>query len=193
MKESNAIQPEPDARHYLTHDVFTYLTSLADPEKVKEDTATFQSTNLKPGDSLFYSRGFMMLEKVETRDSVPKDIFGEDGKVHEATIKVYAKTGSIYTITPKLAFAHGGFLAVPDTLMPESMALQLQRVNPDNSIQLGVKESGNILEYVTLKAYKYPMIKLLWIGVVITAIGILMSMIHRIRLNRISSNKLNTF
>jgi cytochrome c biogenesis factor len=40
-----------------------------------------------------------------------------------------------------------------------------------------------VLQYVTLKAYKFPFVKILWGGVIITAIGILMSMIRRIQLN----------
>ena len=62
--------------------------------------------------------------------------------------------------------------------------IQLQKVNPDNSIELGVKESDSVMEYVTLKAYKFPYINLLWIGIIITAIGILISMVRRIQLNR---------
>ncbi len=187
VRDNNGIQPEPDSRHYWHHDVFTYITSLADPEKKQEDTATFQVNTLKAGDSLFYSRGFMMLDTVITKDSVPENLFGEDGRVYEASLKIFSKSGSIFTVTPTLAFARGGFLAIPDTIMQESMVLQLQKVNRDNSIQLGVKESGNILEYVTLKAYKFPMINLLWAGIVITAFGILMSMVHRIRQNRRST------
>jgi cytochrome c-type biogenesis protein CcmF len=71
---------------------------------------------------------------------------------------------------------------VPDTVLAENLVLQLQKVNPDNSVELGVKESDSVMQYVTLKAYKFPYIKLLWFGVVITAIGIIMSMIRRIRL-----------
>jgi cytochrome c-type biogenesis protein CcmF len=37
------------------------------------------------------------------------------------------------------------------------------------------------MDYVTLKAYKFPLIRMLWLGVAITAIGILMSMWQRIR------------
>jgi cytochrome c-type biogenesis protein CcmF len=65
------------------------------------------------------------------------------------------------------------------------MIVQLQRVLlEDGTIELGIKESDALLQYVTLKAYKYPFIKLLWYGVWITAIGLLISMARRIRLAR---------
>ena len=40
------------------------------------------------------------------------------------------------------------------------------------------------MKYITLKAYKFPMIKLLWFGVVFTVIGTLMSMVRRIVENK---------
>jgi cytochrome c-type biogenesis protein CcmF len=79
-------------------------------------------------------------------------------------------------------------MSLPDTLIAESLVLQLQQVNPDNSIKLGIKESNAVMDYITLKAYKFPFIRLLWLGVVVTAIGILMSMVRRIQLNRSSKS-----
>ena len=183
-KGNEGLMANPDSRHYLDHDVFTYITSLPDPSKRKEDTTTFKPNSLKVGDSLFYSKGFMMLEEVDSKDSIPKELFGDDGQLHQATLKIYAKSGSTYTIAPQLAFAKGNYLAFPDTITAESMVVRLQKVNPDNSIELGIKESDNILDYVTLKAYKFPMINLLWLGVGVTALGILMSMVNRIGQNR---------
>jgi cytochrome c-type biogenesis protein CcmF len=49
---------------------------------------------------------------------------------------------------------------------------------------MGIKESTTVMEYVTLKAYKFPFINLLWLGVIITATGLMVSMVRRIRLNR---------
>ncbi len=177
------LMANPDARHYWDHDVFTYITSLPNPDR-KKDTASFKTYTLKPGDSLFYSSGFVLLQEVREKDSLPKDIFGEDGSLHEAPLKIYAKTGSIYSVTPKLAIAKGNNIAIPDTITAESLVLRLQKVNPDNSIELGLRESDDVLQFLTIKAYKFPMINLLWLGIIITAIGILISMVRRIQLTR---------
>lgn len=182
-KGNEGLMANPDSRHYLTHDIFTYISALPNPEK-NQDTAKFKTRNLKAGDSVFYSRGWMVLQNVITKDSLPEKIFGKDGSLHEAPVKIFSKTGSIYTLTPRLAFTRGEFLAVPDTLPSEGLILRLEKVNPDNSIELAIKESSAVLEYVTLKAYKFPFINIFWVGIVITAIGILISMVRRIRLNR---------
>jgi cytochrome c-type biogenesis protein CcmF len=179
------IQPEPDSRHYFNHDVYTYVTSLPDPDKNK-DTASFITSTLKPGDSVFYSKGYIVLLDVIKKDSLPKELFGENGTLHEAPVKVFSKNGTSYNTTIKLAFAKGEALAIPDTVVSESLILQLQKVNSDKTVELGIKESNAVMKYVTLKAYKFPYISFLWIGVGITALGILMSMVRRIQLNRSS-------
>jgi cytochrome c-type biogenesis protein CcmF len=194
VKGQEGIQPEPDNKKYWDHDVFTYITALPDPDKNK-DTASFVTSKLRKGDSLFYSGGFMIIEDVRPVDSVPADIkkiLGPDGKITEAPIKVYSKTGSIFSLSPKLTSIRGDDIIVPDTLIPENLVIRLDKVNPDNSIELAVKESDAVMKYVTLKAYKFPHINLLWGGVIITAIGIIISMVHRIRQNRAGKNKLKS-
>ena len=187
-KGNEGLMSNPDARHYWDHDVFTYITSISNPDK-KEDTVSLKPNNMKIGDSLFYSSGFIILQELKkSTDSLPVELFGKDGSLHEARLKVHSKTGSIYSISPKLAFAKGDILALPDTVIAENLILQLQKVNPDNSIILGVKESNVVNDYITLKAYKFPYIRLLWFGVVITAIGIIISMVRRIQLNRNTSS-----
>lgn len=189
-KGNEGLMSNPDARHYWDHDVFTYITSISNPSN-KEDTVSIKPNHLKTGDSLFYSSGYIILQGIKkSTDSLPVELFGKNGSLHEARLKVYSKTGSIYSIAPKLAFAKGDILALPDTLIAENLILQLQKVNPDNSIVLGVKESNVVNQYITLKAYKFPYIRLLWFGVVITAIGIIISMVRRIQLNRNTSTEL---
>ena len=182
-KGNEGLMSNPDARHYWNHDVFTYITSISNPDKTK-DTTTFRPKDLKPGDTLFCSSGFIIYKNLNKKEDLPVDLFGKDGSLYEANLKVHSKTGSLYSIAPKLAMAKGNEMAVPDTVLAESIVLQLEKVNPDKSITLGIKESNAVMDYITLKAYKFPYIRLLWFGVVITAIGIIISMVRRIRLNR---------
>jgi cytochrome c-type biogenesis protein CcmF len=183
FKGQEGLSSNPDARHYWNHDVFTYITSISNPDAEK-DTASFKNTVSKPGDTVFYSTGFIVVQDVKKRENPPVELFGKDGSVHDVPIKVFAKTGSVYSSTVSFAVAKGSVIAMPDTIMAESLILRLQKVNPDKSIEMGVKESNAVMKYVTIKAYKFPFIIILWLGVAITAIGILMSMIRRIQLNR---------
>ncbi|MBC7949336.1 MAG: cytochrome c biogenesis protein CcsA [Chitinophagaceae bacterium] len=180
-KGNEGLMANPDSRHYLDHDVFTYISALPNPEKNK-DTASFRDVPMKEGDSLFYSRGYVTLEKLVTRDNIPFEGFEPGDKATVATLKVHSFNKTTYTSEPLLIERKGNRFAQPDTIMSESIVLRVGDV-VDGRANIGIKESNAVLEYVTLKAYKFPYINVLWWGIVITALGILMSMVRRIRLN----------
>jgi len=51
-------------------------------------------------------------------------------------------------------------------------------------LKIGVKESDSMIDFVTLKAYIFPYINLVWIGLIIMAIGLVMSIIRRAGLSK---------
>jgi cytochrome c-type biogenesis protein CcmF len=183
-KGNEGLMSNPDSRHYWNHDIFTYITSIANPDK-RTDTASFKMHPMKVGDTVFYSNGFIILNTVGKRtDSLPEELFGKNGSLEEVNLKVFSKTGTSYNASPKIAFAKGARLNVADTITSESLILQLEEIKGDNSVVIGTKESNAVMDYITLKAYKFPFIRLLWYGVVITAAGIIIAMVRRIRLQR---------
>ena len=183
-KNQQGLMANPDAKHYWNYDIFTYITSLPDPNKNK-DTATFRTINTKVGDTLFYSKGYALVEDVTSYKNIPNVPLGVNDSASVATLKVFAKTGSIYTERPILINKDGNAFPQEDTLTAESIVFQLQKVDGKN-VQLGLKESDTLLQYVTLKAYKFPFINLVWAGTIITVIGFLISMVHRRQQGRIT-------
>ncbi|HVZ57321.1 MAG TPA: cytochrome c biogenesis protein CcsA [Chitinophagaceae bacterium] len=183
-KGNEGLMANPDSKHYWDHDVFTYITSLPDPEKNK-DTASFRPSTIRVGDTIFYSRGYMLLQDLRTRDSLPSDLFAPGDAVYDATVKIFSKNGNTYVAHPKLALTRGTSLPVPDTVAAESLVLQLAKVD-GRQVEVGVKESSALMQYVTLKAYKFPFIRVLWLGVVVMVAGFLVSVSRRNELNRLT-------
>ena len=62
LKDNN-LSSNPDIKHYLFHDVFTYISSLPD-KSANVDTAQYRIHELKIKDTLFYSKGFMILNDI---------------------------------------------------------------------------------------------------------------------------------
>jgi len=183
-KGNEGLMANPDAKHYWDHDVFAYITALADPNR-KADTATFTNFTIQPGDSIAYINGMIKLEGIASRDSLPVELFGKDGSLYEAQIKVFAKTNSIYTSVPKLAIAKGAMISVPDTIIAEDLILQLNNVE-GNKVELGVKKMNSVPDFLTLKVYKFPFINILWLGTLVMAAGFILSMARRLELRKIS-------
>ncbi len=181
-KGQEGLMANPDSRHYWNRDVFTYISALPNPEKNK-DTATFRNQLVGIGDSIYYSKGYIILENLTSKDNIPLEGYATDDKGTVASLRVYSFNASSYASQPLLLSKKGALISVPDTVMAESLVLKINHLEGDKA-DIGVKESNAILEYVTLKAYKFPMINLLWAGIMVTAIGIIMSMVRRIQLNR---------
>jgi cytochrome c-type biogenesis protein CcmF len=184
-KGNMGLMANPDARHYWNYDVFTYITSLPNPDKT-EDTSSFRPVDLKVGDTTFYSNGYMVLEDLKSGRKIPGIELGPDDSITVASIKVMSKNATSYTTNALLLNQQGGSFSYPDTVMAESLVLQLQKVQ-GNQAELGIKESNAILKYITLKAYKFPWINILWLGVIIMVTGIIISMVRRIQLNNNNS------
>ncbi|MDB5197491.1 MAG: hypothetical protein JWP88_1862 [Flaviaesturariibacter sp.] len=189
-KGNEGLMANPDAKHYWNYDIFTYITSLSsDPGKAPEDTSTFKTREAKIGDTVFYSKGFMVLEKIDSRSNIPGQNFAPTDSASVASIKVYAKTSSIYNLQPLLINKGGATIPFADTATAESLVVQLQKLTPGGA-ELGIKESEAVLQYVTLKAYKFPFINLVWLGTIVMVIGTLMSMRRRIVLNKSALQKI---
>ncbi len=69
-KGNEGLMANPSSRHYWDHDVFTYITSLPNPEKQK-DKSVFKPQKMKAGDTIFYSNGYMVLEDVRSKENLP--------------------------------------------------------------------------------------------------------------------------
>lgn len=180
-QNQEGLMANPDAKHYWDHDIFTYITSLPDPTKNK-DTANYVDKTIRKGDTVFYSKGYFIMEELSATgsDSLPVELFGSDGKIYEAKITVHSNTGSTITSSPRLAFAKGAWLNLPDTVTSENLVLKMNEVTGE-TVNLGIRESNTVTQYLTLKAYKFPFINLLWLGTLLMVTGFLVSMVRRFR------------
>ena len=187
FKGNEGIMANPDSKHYLHKDVFTYITSLPNKEKNK-DTSSFKEHKIKPGDTVFYSQGFMVLDNVGrdiTRKDIPHDV---SDSVFAAQLTVYAKDSSKYAAEPLLILRGNNIMPVADTVISQSLVLAFSGAEADG-IKLGVKESNSVLDYVTLKAYQFPAINVLWFGIILMTFGFLLASWNHIQKNRKSELK----
>ena len=182
-KGNEGLMANPDSRHYLGHDVFTYVSALPNPDKMK-DTAAFTTYNRKVGDSIFYSKGFAIIEGLQVMDSLPVAGFEQGDSAAVARLRIYSANKNSYPSQPVLVSKKGNPISLADTVMAESLIFKLDKVYPDGRADISMKESDAVLQWVTLKAYRFPLINVLWLGIVITAIGTLISMVRRIQLQR---------
>jgi len=185
-KGNQQLIANPSSKHYWHKDVFTYVTSLPNPEKNK-DTASFRKEKMKPGDTVFYSRGFIVLDGIASGVGKYADHVLAGDSVFAAQFTVRSLDSSLYQANPLLILRENRLIPVADTVLSQSLILAFSEFSfsKDNSmpdgIMVGVKESNAMLEYVTLKAYQFPWINILWLGVILMTIGFLMAAYHKFK------------
>lgn len=183
-KGAEGVTPNPSAKHYWNRDIFTYLTFLGDPEKIKAaDTSTFRNTTVKMGDTLFYSKGIIIVNNVTVNPSNEKYQFSQNDTAIALNMTIISKEGNRFEAQPLLHVKNGAIYSLPDTVMAQSLILQFAQVKDQTKglLQIGVKESSSVLDFVTLKAYEFPFINILWIGVLVMVVGIVMSIVQRVK------------
>jgi len=177
---NSQLSSNPGAQHYVSSDIFVYITSWLNPDQIV-DTTTVRYANIQTGDTVFYSNGYVVVNKLlAANKNENKDLPMVDSAwVSEVTVE--SKEGLKYTMSPAFMVKEGSGIAKSDTVMEQRLVLSLRK-NPENGkIQLGLREPNALVRYITLKAYRFPWINVLWIGTIITVIGFMISMAFRIR------------
>lgn len=181
-KGQEGYSANPDAWHYLHKDVFTYI-NYADKMLEGEDTAQFRSEMVRLKDTVFYSAGFIVLDTVQLNPPNKRTTFSANDTAIMASIKVVPfRNGKAVIANPYLYVKNNQVKLVPDTMISQNLAIQINRIGPDNNFEIGIKESSRMSPFIALKVMQFPLINLVWLGVVLVIIGFVMSMIRRIKL-----------
>jgi cytochrome c-type biogenesis protein CcmF len=170
----------PDKQHYLDRDIFTYI-SYANILDKQRDTSGFKTFPVALHDTIFYSKGMIILDTVLVNPSNDKYHFSPTDTALLAQIRVITRDSQQYTMSPLLYVKNNMIFRVADTLFAQNLAVQLGSVMNNKKIQLLTKESSDMVPFVSLKVYMFPQINLVWIGVIIMMTGFVMSIINRRR------------
>jgi cytochrome c-type biogenesis protein CcmF len=181
MKDNN-MSSNPDTKNYLSKDVFTYISYVLNSNK-EEDTAQFKIKEMAEGDTAFYSNGMIILRQVVKNPNNEKYHFKPTDAALMADITIISKDSMHYKAFPLVQVDQFGVNQVDDTVYAQNMYLKFAGVTDNRKIKLGIKESDSPIEYITLKAYVFPYINLVWLGLIIMAMGIMMSAIKRAKLS----------
>ena len=186
MKDNN-MSSNPDTKSYLTHDVFTYISYALNPEK-NIDTGSFKISEVAEGDTMFYSKGFVVLDKIVKNPTTNKFKLIPTGPSVAAELTVHGQDSMQYKASPMLMVDSLGIKKIDDTVYAQNLFVQFAGVSTDQKkVKIGIKESESMIDFVTLKAYIFPYINLVWIGLILMAIGFVISINKRAKLSTLQS------
>jgi cytochrome c-type biogenesis protein CcmF len=169
----------PDKRHYWDKDVFVYISAVSNQDK--NDTAQFRPSGLLgPGDTAYFSKGYLVLDSVAVNPNNAKFHFGPTDTAIVAKVSVVTRDSMRYVAWPALYVKDGAWHFANDTVFAQNLALQFDKVE-GRKIELGIKESQQMVPFVALKVLEFPQIGVLWIGTIIMIIGFVISIVWRRR------------
>ncbi|HTM65413.1 MAG TPA: cytochrome c biogenesis protein CcsA [Flavipsychrobacter sp.] len=176
-KGQEGLIANPSSKHYLTKDIFTYVTQVLDPTK-KVDTAAYKSYTVRKGDSIFLANGYVVFNDF---DQPKYDQQTGDLSV-KAKLTVYDLKGQAGVLTPKYSIENNTYQSFEeDTLKSMGLYTRFVKVIPDeNSIELMIRQTDPKDDYIVLKALVFPFINVLWLGIVVMVAGFFLSMWNRI-------------
>jgi cytochrome c-type biogenesis protein CcmF len=181
-KGMDGVSQNPDKHHYWDRDIFSYINYASNLEK-QTDTSQFKLHPISMKDTVFYSNGYILLNKTVKNPDNDKYHFNPNDTALMADLTVISKDSMRYTARPAFYIKDNKFYRVADTVFAQNLAVVLNGV-ADNKLQLGVKESSSLVPFVSLKVYVFPQINILWIGTLIMIIGFVMSIVRRAKLKK---------
>jgi cytochrome c-type biogenesis protein CcmF len=177
-KGMEGFSANPSSKHYWNKDIFVYVTSFQDHNK--NDTASFVPHQMAIGDSIFYGNGYIKLDKVLINPNPDKPA-GTNELVLQ--LAVTSKEGLKYQASPSITLQAMTLQAKYDTVKAQNIVLSFNKVVDQKKgiLEIGVKESASLSNLITLKAYEFPFINILWIGVIVMVIGFGIATMNRVK------------
>ena len=185
MKDNN-LTSNPGTKHYLTHDIFTYISTISIPNPAS-DTATFRKHEMSIGDSVFYSKGYYVLNKIEKNPQNERFNFSPTDTALVADITVYGNDGTSYKAYPALTIKNQELNYIDDTIASQNLYLNFSGISDNKKFKINSKETDKLTDFVTLKAYYFPYINFVWLGLVIMSCGFVVSLVSRVKASKLAA------
>jgi cytochrome c-type biogenesis protein CcmF len=179
MKDNN-LSSNPGTKHYLSHDVFTYISTISAPND-EPDTATFKIHDMAIGDSVFYSNGYFVLNNILKNPDNERFHFTPKDTALVADITVYGKDSTRHKAYPALTINNQDINFIDDTVITQNIYLNISGITADKKFKIGLKQTDKLTDFITLKAYVFPYINLVWAGLIIMACGFIVSLFRRVK------------
>lgn len=178
--QEGGMSANPDSKHYLTKDIFTYVTSVINPEK-KAKAKEYETQIIQIGDTIFVNRGFITFDGFKTDISNPNYDAQQGDIAVAAALTLRDLQGNITKLAPLYYIRDNYEYNLEDTITERKLYVKLSKIIPDqNAAEIMVKQAGDDNDYVVMKAIIFPYINVLWLGIIVMVIGFFISMVNRI-------------
>jgi cytochrome c-type biogenesis protein CcmF len=174
----------PDTKHYLTKDIFTHVSSVPDNTKLKDKTTEYQAG---VGDTFYTRKNYIIFRSMNPRPTIP-DGYDMKGKVAVAAkLDINSLDGKSIQAEPIYVINLQDNSVSTAAYENEQLAMSINigKINPETKkFTFVVTEKDLASDFVIMKAIIFPYIKLVWLGGIITFLGVFLSLYRRFGENK---------
>jgi cytochrome c-type biogenesis protein CcmF len=166
----------PDSRHYLTHDVFTYVNAFSEHvDENAKDSINYKTYRIAKGDSIYIANGIIVFENLtntpQNNPNYDKNTL-KNKVAAEAVLNVYDLDRKLGSVHPILLIDSNMVYTIPDTLKDLGLYVNIDQIHPeDGSVSFKLYQKGQLDDWIVLKAIIFPWVNLVWAGVIIMVLG----------------------
>ena len=165
--------------------MYTHVTyaPIEDPVIDSDGYTSEARAELELKESAFLDESMILLDSIETHANV-----GEDGEIL-AELRAHLVVAHIdgNTYFPKPGFRlEGEEISYMDTIIEEAgLKFRFEKILEEEHFEIkGWREAEDEKPFIVMKAILFAMINLLWVGSVLIAVGSILAVVERIRINR---------
>jgi cytochrome c-type biogenesis protein CcmF len=182
VKGQEGISPEPAFKRYLHKDLFLYITSLTDPE-LKNKPNDYVTKQVLVGDTVYLDNGLLILKSREVNPRNGKYNFSPKDTAFAITTEIHWKDGNTYTAQPAFHLKNDQAFKLKDSIPELGLYFRIEGVTEDGKLNFSILDKNyKVSDFITVKVLEFPLIRLMWLGMTVMSIGLMISMLHRIRL-----------
>lgn len=170
----------PDTKHYISHDVFTYVSSVP-KEKNAGKFIHEQKHEVAVGDTIVTDKGYAILQQVNSNVKDGKVDMSNLQLLLGAEFKVVTLKGE-FTVTPLYGIQQNSVVTFEEIIEEVGLRLRFTGVDPKTgkiSVETAERDTSN--DFIIMKAIVFPWINLVWAGTIIMVIGFMLAIIRRVK------------
>ncbi|HLX92599.1 MAG TPA: cytochrome c biogenesis protein CcsA [Puia sp.] len=173
----------PDMHHYWDKDIFSYISAAYNPQQEnQEDTAAFRQYTIGINDTIYYSKGYIILDGITPNPNNTRYHFSPDDTALMANMTIIDKDSMRFKANPAFYVKNNRIVPLIDTVFAQDLAISFNGVGSEKKLIFGVKESAAMVPFVALKVLLFPQINILWLGTFIMIAGFAISVFRRVKL-----------
>jgi cytochrome c-type biogenesis protein CcmF len=169
----------PDTKHYVSHDVFTYVSSVPS-QKSGAKFINEKTHEVKPGDTIYTNNAYAILQGINSNTNAEKVDVKNFQVLLGAELKVYT-LDKVYDAMPMYGVQNNAATSYEALVDEAKLKFNFKGVNPETkTITITTAEKDTSGDFVIMKAIIFPWINLVWAGTIVMIVGFMISIIRRI-------------